>query len=167
MKKIVIIGLLAIGIALLGVWGWRVFFPNDEKLIHKLLDQVAETASFRANDNPLVKLGGASKLAGFFTEDAVIHLDVPGVDLRTISGRDELIQTAAAARATVQGIKVELMDIQLGVDAEGQTATAHLTAVGKVSGSSDPLVQELRMQLRKIDGKWRIAQVDPVRPRTL
>jgi len=145
------------------VWIYQVFFPGDEKLILKLLAQVAETATVKPNENPIFKLAGGNKLAGFFSPDAVLKVEVSGADLRSISGRDELLQAITAARAGLQEARIQLHEIQVKVDTGHESATAQLVASAHINGSDDPLVQELKMQFKKIDGRWKIAQVESVK----
>lgn len=162
MKKILRIVAAALLIAL-GLWLYRVLFPTDETRIRKLLAEVAETASLKPNENPLVRLGAAGKLAGFFSGDAIIHVDVEGVRDRTIQGRDELQQVVAAARASLQSAAIRFPDVSLTVEPDGLSAVANVAAVADVNGEKNTVVQELKMNLKKIEGKWRISQVDTVR----
>jgi ketosteroid isomerase-like protein len=162
LKKLALIVVAAV-VVLAGVWLWRLLFPSDEARIRQILRAVAETASVKANTHPLVRLGGANKLAGFFTRDVVVEVDGVPVQLHSINGREELIQAVTAARASVEEVKVEFLDVQVTVEPDGQTASAHLTALAHVTGSSDPYVQETRMRLVKTDEGWKISRVTPVR----
>ncbi len=158
LKIITVLAVLA-----LGVWIFRILFPGDEKLIRKLLAGAAETAAIKPNENPLSRLAGANKLVGFFSSDAVLNVEVSSVDVRSISGRDDLLQAVTAARATLQEAKIQLHQIHVNVDPDKQSATAQLVATAYLNGGSDPLVQELKLQLRKIDGHWKITQVETVK----
>ena len=162
MKKIGCI--LAAGLLIaLGVWLYHRLFPSDERQLRALLAAVAKTASFKPNENPLVQLAAAGKLAGFFSDDAAIHIDVPGLDGRTIQGRAELEQIIAAARASVQSVEIRFPDAQLEIDAGRQSASGHLAVVADINGEKDAAVQELKLSFRKIDRQWKIAQIDTVR----
>ncbi len=158
LKIITVLAVLA-----LGVWIFRILFPGDEKLIRKLLAGAAETAAIKPNENPLSRLAGANKLVGFFSSDAVLNVEVSSVDVRSISGGDDLLQAVTAARATLQEAKIQLHQIHVNVDPDKQSATAQLVATAYLNGGSDPLVQELKLQLRKIDGHWKITQVETVK----
>jgi ketosteroid isomerase-like protein len=141
-------------------------FPSDEVQIRRLLSNVAETASLKSNTNPLIKIGGANKLGGFFAEDAIIEIDGGGLESRTIRGREELVQVATVARASLDEVTVRLLDVQVSVDPDGQTAGAYLTALANVSGITDAFVQETRMRFVRVDDRWLISRVEPVkRPR--
>ena len=147
----------------LGIWAVRILFPSDETVIRKLLTQTAATASLKPNQNALVKLAGANKLAEFFTADVVMHLDVTAGRTRTIHGREELIEIVIAARAKLQEAKIQLHDIVVELAPDRQTALAQLTALANIDGSTDPIFQLLKMRLKKIDGDWKISQVDTVK----
>jgi ketosteroid isomerase-like protein len=155
---------LAIALVLaLGIWTFRTLFPGDEKLIRKLLAEVAQSAEVKPNENPLFKLAGGNKLVGFFSADAVLKVDVTGADFRTIRGRDDLLQAVTAARAGLQEAKFRLHEVHVAVGSDKQSATAQLVASAYINGSSDPIAQELKMRLGKIDRRWRILQVETVR----
>ena len=146
-----------------GVWVFRVLFPGDEKLIRKLLAQAADAAAVKSNENPIFKLAGANKLVGFFSPDALLKVDLPGAEMRSISGRDDLLQAITAARAGLLEAKIQLHEVHVNVDAGGQAASAQLVTTAYLNGNGDPLVEELKMQLKKIDGYWKIAQLETVK----
>src|SRR5438093_5221665 len=129
-------------------------------MIRKLIAAVAATASLKSDENALVKLAGANKLAGFFTPDAVINLDVAGLRSRTINGRDELVEIATAARANLHEAKIRLYDIVVEVAGSRETAIVRLTALANLDGSTDPVFQLMRMELKKMGGDWKISQVE-------
>jgi len=162
LKKLIVL-LVGVGAALAAVWLWQVLFPNNETQIRRLLDDVAESASLKANTHPLVRLGGANKLADFFTSDVVIDLEGASIPVRSMNGREELVQAVTAARASVQEVKVGFHDVQITVDPDGISAAAHLTALANVTGTTDPYVQETRMRLVKNADGWRISKVAPVK----
>jgi len=113
--------------------------------------------------NPLFKLAGANRLVGFFSPDAVLQVDVPGVPIRTINGRDDLLQAVTAALAGLQEARIQLHRVHVSVDPGRQSATAQLVAAAYLNGSGEPMVQELRMRLRKIEDHWKIVQVETVK----
>ena len=146
----------------LGLWVYRELFPGDEKLLRGLLAEVAKAASLKSDGNALVRLGGAGKLAGFFSEDVVVHLDVSGLEGKEIQGREELRQIVAAARASLQSAHVQFPDSRLEIGADRQSAAGQVTATADINGENNSVVQELKLSFRKIDGKWKITRVDTV-----
>jgi len=152
-----------VALLLVGVWIYRILFPGDEKLIRQLLAEAAQTAAVKPNENPLFKIAGANKLVGFFSADAVLKLEVAGVDRRTLDTPDDLRQAVTAARASLQEAKFQLREVQVGMGSDTQSATAQLVAIAYLNGSGDPLVQELKIQLKKIDHRWKISRVETVK----
>jgi len=146
-----------------GFWIFRILFPGDESLIRKLLAQAAEVAAVKPNENPILKLAGANKLVGFFSPDAVIEVEVSGADLRSIRGREDLQQAITAAQASLQEAQIQLHEVHLNVDPDRQSATAQLVVSAYLNGSGDPLVQELKVNLKKIDRRWKITHLGTVK----
>jgi hypothetical protein len=147
----------------LGYWGWRVWFPGPEQAIRKRLTELARTASFTGREGTLVKLANAQALTTFCTPDVEIILDVPGHSRQTISGHDELLQAAAAARSYSHAVKVELFDILVTVAPDKNSAVAELTVKANVPSERDFYVQELRFTLKQVEGKWLISRVESVK----
>lgn len=162
MKRIVSIvaGVLLVA---LGFWLCRELFPGDESRLRGLLSDVAKAASLKGNENPLIRLAGANRLAGFFSENVVVHIDVSGLEGKEIQGRDELRQTAVAARASLQSAEVQFPDARLEIAPDRESATAEVTATADINGEKNTVVQELKVFFKKIDGEWKITRVDTVR----
>ena len=161
MKRIVSI-LAVVFVTALGFWLCRELFPSDETRLRGLLADVAKAASLKVNENPLVRLAGANKLAGFFSEDVVVHIDVSGLEGKQIQGREEFRQTVTGARASLQSAEVQFPDAKLEIAADRESATAEVTATADINGEKNTVVQELKVLFKKIDGKWKITQVDTV-----
>ena len=146
-----------------GLWLWAVLFPSPEKVVRQRLATVAQRASFTADESALARLADAESLAGYFSTNVEIDLDVPGRIQHTILGRDEITQTAAAARSTVSSLSVKFLDVTLTIGPDKQSAVADLTLQAQVAGERDMIVQELKITLQKIDGQWLIVKVETVR----
>ncbi len=155
--------LLLAALLAIGLWVWHTFFPNPEKLIRKRLAELAQAASFSSNESPLARLANAQKLTTFFTADVEATLDIPGRSHETFSGRDELLQRALGARSAVNGLSVELPDIQVIIAPDRHSAIVNLTAKARVPGEKDFYVQELRLNFRKIDREWLIRRLETVK----
>ena len=161
-KRIVYLVLL-IAAGVIGYLGYQKFFPSEEKRIRLLLADVADVASFSANEKPFTRLARANNLADFFSADAEINVQVPLEGSRTIHGRDEILQIARGARFNFNSVHVEFLDVIVELYAEKQAATVELTAKVTQSGQRDFGVQELKILLKKIGGNWRITRLDTVR----
>ena len=154
--------LLAVIGALLA-WAWVALHPSPERLIRKQLDGVARAASFGPSQGYLAKLSGAESLAGFFSTNVEINIDLPGHQEHRLAGREEIQQAALAARASVRGVAVAFPDITIVVNAGRESALADLTLQAKVAGEPDMIVQEVKATLRHINGQWLIVKVETVR----
>ena len=160
-KPVRILGALAL--AALAVWGWRVLFPNPERVIRKRLGELAAIGSFQANESAMAKLYNAKKLGSFFTPDVTVSVDIPGRGLHTLNGRDSLEQAAVVFRQNVAAVKVEFLDITITFAADKQSAVANLTGKATVGGERDFSVQEFNFKLKKVDGQWLIYAVESVK----
>ncbi len=161
-KKISQLVLLVL-VGALAFWAYEKFFPSEEKKIRLFLRDLAEAASFSANDKSLARLAGAGRVAGFFSANAEINVQVPDEGSGTIQGRDEIRRVAGLARARFNSVHVEFLDMIVTLDPERLSAVAELTAKITLTGQRDFGVQELKFQLKKIDGNWRITRVDTVK----
>jgi ketosteroid isomerase-like protein len=154
--------LLAVAAAV-GFWAWQKLHPSPELVIRKQLNELAAVGSIQSNEGQLVKLAKAQKLAGFFTSDVEVTVDVPGRSSQTFTGRDEIQQAVLGARTMLSSLKIEFLDILVSVSPDRQTATAHLTATATIPGEKLPEIQELEVRLKKIDHDWLINRVNTVK----
>jgi hypothetical protein len=146
-----------------GLWLWSVFFPNPERVIRKRFDAIARTASFSGRESGFAQFDNATRLAAFCTPDVQITVDVPGNSRRSLSGRDELLQTLMFVRSNLGGLSVEFLDLNIQIDNGKTSAVVNLTAKGRVSGERDLVVQELKFVLNKIKGDWLVSEVETVK----
>jgi hypothetical protein len=162
MKSVLRIVLLAV-LAALGVWLWTIIFPSPEKIIRRQLSQVAERASFKADEGTLARMAGAQSLASYFSTNVEINLDVPGRIQHTIIGRDEITQAALSARSTAGSLSVKFLDMNVTLAPNRRAAIADFTVEARVSGDQDLIVQEMKFTLQKISGQWLITRVETIR----
>lgn len=144
-------------------WGWRTFFPSDERQIRRLLQDIAATVSVPADGKFVGGVLAADRLKGHFTPDVEIAVEVPGEARFHLTGREELAQAYMVARSQYRGLTVEFYDIQVAVAPGRATAVAELTARGRQSGSGEMQVQELRANLRRGDSGWQVNRVETIR----
>jgi hypothetical protein len=156
--------LLAVVIAT-GVWLWTILFPSPEKIIRRQLAEIARDASFNSDENPLIGIAHAQKLAGFFSPDVTVKLDAPLNLQRTFESREEIAQADLGARSSLGGgLKIEFLDVNVTLAPDKQSAVADLTARVKINGNSDPIVQEIKFTFKKTDSQWLITRVETIRP---
>lgn len=162
MKEWTIRIILLTALAAVGFWAWSVFFPNPEKIIKKRLGEMAKAASFSSDQGIVAKAWNASSLAEYFTPDAEVLLDVPGVQ-HTISGRDELMEVAMGVRRAVKSLRVTLPDIKVTLAPDKASAEVYVTGEARVPGEKERFLQELRLRLIKIKRVWLIKRVETVK----
>jgi hypothetical protein len=124
---------------------------------------IARLASFAPNEGPLAKVANAQKLTTYFAADVELRVDVPGHSLQTLSGRDELLQAAVAARNTLTALQVEFPDIAVKLGADKASAVVEVTLKAVVPSERDPGVQELKVTMKKVGRTWLIGRVETVR----
>jgi hypothetical protein len=161
--KLIVRIVLVVALAALGIWLWTVLFPNPEKVIRQRLTELARTASSSSGESDLARLAAARSLAGFFSTNVEFQVELPELARYSIMDRDEIMQAALMARSRAGGLKVKFPDINETVAPDKQSAVADLTVEANISGERDPLVQEMKFTLQKIDGQWLITRVETVR----
>ena len=109
--KLVFRLLLLAAVAGLGFWLWTIFFPSPEKVVLKKMSSLAAAATFRAADSNLIRAAKAARLAGLFATDAQIIINVPDLPNRTLTGREEIQETALGRFANVPVLNVRFLDV--------------------------------------------------------
>ena len=161
--RIVLRLLLVAALVALGFWLWTILFPSPEKLIRKRIAEVARLASIAPGEGLLTQGLRIKSLITCFDPQAELTFDVPGRSQYTITGRDEMTEFAGAARGTYRSPKVELLDPNLALSPDKQSAVVDLTARVKLPDERDFIVQEMKFSLKKINGEWLIIRVETVR----
>ena len=144
-------------------WCWHYVFPTPEVRIRKQLAQLARAASIAPNEAPLSKLAKAQRVAELFSVDAQVTVDLPGRAAQTCSGRDEVQQAALGARAVLNTLQVNFVDIDVKFGTNRNSAVTHLTATANMPGEKIPEVQELEIGFTNVDQGWLINRVQTVK----
>ena len=131
--------------------------------IGKRLAQAASEASFQSGENPLVSAARAETLAGFFSTNVEIKINVPEFGPRNFAGRDEIMQAAAGARSAFSSLKVEFPDMNITVGPDKLSAVADVAMKVQAAGEKEINVQEMKFTFQKIGGDWLITRVETVR----
>jgi hypothetical protein len=156
------IGFFAV-LAGLGLGLYLIIFPSEEKILRRQLLATAQAASFVANEGALARAGNLATFAGCFTDPVELNVNVPGGHRASELSRSELLQVGAWARAELGALKVQFLDITLTLSPDHRRATAELTVRGSIPGDDNYLVQEMKFDLRKLDGRWLIKRVETIR----
>ena len=155
--------ILLAALAFLGVLIWRHYFPDEEKLIRKMLSSLAQDISVPASSKNFAKLTAADSVPGYFTPDAEIDAEVPERGRLTFNGRQEIAQAALVAHTQLSGLKIELNDVAIRIAPDKQTATVELTVKVTQPGQRDFEMQDVQFALIKYNGDWRIAKAETVK----
>jgi hypothetical protein len=156
--------LLAVaGVILLGWWAWTVFFPSPRAAIRHRLTQLAKAASFPAAEGDLARLMNVEKLGGFFSPDVEVKIDAPGYPGVVLHNREELTQAALGARSMVRGIKAQFPDMNIEVTPGNEAAIVDLTLMADVGDEKNAILQELKFNMKKVDGRWVVTHVETVK----
>jgi len=158
-SRLVLLGLLG----LLGFWLWTLLFPNPEKVVLGRVSSLAATATVNAGDGAVARATKVSNFIGYFSTDAVISYDAPGYGARSLSGLDEIRETAAGGFAGVSSLKVQFQDATARVSPDQQSAEVNCTVRVAAGESKDFGIQELRLQFKKIGGDWLITRAETVK----
>jgi hypothetical protein len=161
--KIVFRIVLFVALAALGIWLWTVLFPSPEKVIRQRLMELARTASFSANGSDLARLAAARSLAGFFSTNVELNVELPQLGQLSSMDREEITQFALVVNSRAGGLQVKFPDINITVAPGKRSAMVDLTVTATVAGEPNSIVQEMKVTLHKIDGQWLITRVETVR----
>lgn len=146
-----------------GFWLWTILFPSPEKVVLKKVSNLAASANISATDGNITRAAKASNVVSEFASDAEVFFDVSGAGAHTLTGREEIRETAMGGFASVPSMKVKFMDANARVGADKQTAEVTCTAQVSAGDSKDFGIQELRFQFKKIDGDWLITRAETVK----
>jgi len=152
----------AVGL-LLVIWLYTVLFPSDESVIRKQMQTIARLASFKPGEGDLARLANVSQLVGFFTQDISMRFEGTRPELQNLSGRDTLQQMLMMARSNLQRMSMRFPDIVVAVDPDGRTARVNLTVEADVNSEKEAILQELKLDLTKAEGSWRVSRVETLK----
>jgi hypothetical protein len=155
--------ILVVVVVALGVWLWGVFFPNPERIIRARLREIAERASFPANQSPFAALSDVQRLCALVSPDVTIQVNAPAAGHRSIEGREDLRHATMFWRSNVNGAKVEFPDIAVTVAPDKQSAEVLLTVKARVPTEPDSIYEEMKVAFRKLDGNWLVTHAETVR----
>src|SRR5208282_366925 len=102
--KIVFRIVMVAALAGLGVWLWMVLCPSPEKVIRRRFADLARTVSISAGAGDLARLSAARSLAGFFSTNVEMNLDLPRFGQISSMDREEITQLAMAASSRGGGL---------------------------------------------------------------
>jgi hypothetical protein len=154
--------LLACLIAL-GIWVWTVLFPNPEKIIRRRLAKLEQLASVSAKESPFKQAVISKRLGTFFSSDIEVAVNAEDGEVYTFHGRPEFMQAVTLARSYVNGLELQLIDPQVNVAPDRQSAAVELGVLAKVGAQKDVDFRALRLTFQKIEGDWVITRAETIK----
>ena len=148
----------------LGVWLWTVFFPAPEKVIRHRLARLAADVSFTSGQGTFSRIAGGESVAGFFSTNVEINLNIPGYEQVTFASRAEILQAALVARDRLKSLSVKFPDVTVTLAPDKKSAVADVTVQVLVSSERDTIVQELKISFQKMTDGWLITRLETVSP---
>jgi len=148
----------------LGVWLWTVFFPAPEKVIRHRLARLAADVSFTSGQGTFSRIAGGESVAGFFSTNVEINLNIPGYEQVTFASRAEILQAALVARERLKSLSVKFPDVTVTLAPDKKSAVADVTVQVLVSSERDTIVQELKISFQKMTDGWLITRLETVSP---
>ncbi|HEV2692594.1 MAG TPA: hypothetical protein VG347_06820, partial [Verrucomicrobiae bacterium] len=149
MKIFIRLFLLAAAVAL-GWWLWTLFFPSPEKVVFKRMQGLAGVLTFKRDVSNIGRSTRASEFIGYFSVDTEIVVDVPELGAHTLSGRDEVRETANGGFAGLPSLAVSFIDTTVRIGADKLTADVSCTLRVVVGNEKDYGVQEMHFKWKKI-----------------
>ena len=153
--------MLALGLA--GFWLYGKLFPSDEKIIRTTMARVAVAASIKPNEGALARLDAVSDLVACFTPNVSISLAGVPSGAQRVEGISQLRELALAARTHLREANITFSDLYVKVDSGRAMATVRMIGRVQFASPDPPWYQELKVQLRKLDGNWKIARIESVK----
>lgn len=136
----------------LGLIGFR-FWPGDERAIRKQLALIEQAGSKEPTEQPIQSLIKVRQLAELFHDPC--RLEVEAVDYAGDYSRKQIMDHIALARASYARARVSLHDVVVDIPHKSiAVVRCTLRVQGESSGQPVADVQEVRADLRKIEGAW-------------
>lgn len=155
--------LLVVALAGGGWLAWQWWFPGDEAQIRAVLDRIADGVGSEAGDTRLARVARATALQDELDETIVVELGPP---FERLDGRQRVMGAVARVTAAMEGLEVELADVDVVVGANRQEAAVTLTAEAQfeqAGGSRGFEARELHLTFRRAEGRWVVDGVTLVR----
>ncbi len=140
-----------------------VFFAGtDEEKIRKCVAELARAVEVKADDTNVVMRGARlrGKLAEVLTED--VHVSVEELQGGKVTGRDPLVQRAAAIPAMYRTLEVNVHDYDIKVHPSGAEASVGARATVSATphgGDAKRDERAIDLLMRKDEGRWRVSSI--------
>ncbi len=141
---------------------WHGWYSDDEREIRAQLASLAAEFNASTTDG-FGTVARAAQLGSYFSDDVVVDLG-PGSAL--IEGRPTLVGMAARLQPRTAAFRVAIDDVGVEVTEEHHRADVTLTVSfirrSITTGEESLDAREFALQMRRADGRWRIARATAV-----
>lgn len=160
-NRIALLSLCAAALAAAGIWLWRVGFPSEERKIVRLLDECAETISFRAGEPPAAAVLKLRRFDSRLDDRVSIRWRRHGNIRDQEFDRRELVGHIASTRKYLKELRAELGDlvVTVGGDTAVAEGSAQIAGIARSNRWDDPVSEEVRIELVRRGGVWRVSGV--------
>ena len=150
------------GLAAAGYWAWGVMFPNPRAVVWHRLEKLAELASFSAGEGQITKLAAVQKMGGYFSDQVVVNVHMTGEETHEFYNREELVQAIQAGRMSVNSVLAKFKSPKIEITPGNQEAIIGVALTVDINGEKDSVAEDLKIEMKKIDGDWVITHVESV-----
>lgn len=159
MPKWVLVTIIAAVALGAGFLAWKIFFPDEEARIIRMLDDTAEAASFERNEPPAAMLIKTRRIEAALDDRVDIAIRVERRDYERIMEKKDIVTAITAGRRAGGKLKIKLSDASVKIS--GDKAIVEATAaVSYKNGDREFSPQEdATLELVRRDGNWLISRV--------
>lgn len=157
-RRIIIIVLIGAALAA-AVPVWRHFFPDDETRIKRVLDSAADAVGCDPGDSAPTAIGKLRRIESLLDDQVEFDLRANRETYGRTFARGEIVSLLAAERRAGSRMKVELTDFTVVIDKDSAKTEAAATIQYKNGDREFSLQEEIKFELVRRDGKWRISRV--------
>jgi hypothetical protein len=147
-------------LAALAFFTWYFFFPPPEKAIRKQLAKLSTALSANPQGN-IAKVSNVNTIVSFLHPEITINLERFGREVESIQGRHEVQQMAFGARQSALGLSVKFENINVKLEDSETNATVYATAVVRIGDQTEPIVQDIKIGMEKVDRQWLVRSATP------
>ncbi len=85
-----------------------------------------------------------------------------GEETHEFYNREELVQAIQAGRMSVNSVLAKFKSPKIEITPGNQEAIIGVVLTADISGEKDAVVEDLKIEMKKIDGDWVITHVESV-----
>jgi hypothetical protein len=147
-----------------GIWLWVYFHPSPQEAIRRQLAGLAKSASFDGPQGMVAHTVDAQKFAGYFGPNVRMTIEPRGF-FEEETTRQEISQFALGfrSRSGIRSLRVQVLDPVITLGTNNKSAIVEVTINAESGGERHLLVQEIKLTMKEIEGKWLIVGVETVR----